>query len=211
MRILISVLYVSSVAFVATGVVLVLRNYQWDRVTLGLAMSKAESPGAPPLPLLAVGLFPFAFPEDEDQRQLESFLDQLRVILTQATKYSETGHVQREADATAQQSQDAADVFDLLRQATRIPDIPGLTAGDATLVGMMRSIATSPEADASSTFVRQYRSLANEYQAWAGLAPLRKVTRDLYRRRGSERLGAYIALSGAVLDITATMLWLWVL
>jgi hypothetical protein len=255
MRVLITVLYASSVALIATGVVLVLRKYQWDRVTLGLAMSAAESPGAPPLPLIAIGLFPFAFPADEDRRQLRSFLDRLRVIVAQEEAASEAGRKGPDGGTSGQQQGSglsdatvatlvdimpgldprdvdifikrfgdmmdrtrAADgmpdgvsnpnVFDILRQAS---DDVNLSDEFATLVRMASLIDTCAAADTSSRFVRQYRSLANEYRAWAGRAPLRTVTRDLYRRRGSERLGAYIAVAGALLDITATMLWLWAL
>jgi hypothetical protein len=82
LRVVITLLYVSSVALLVAGVGIVLRNYWRDRIDLSVAMSDSESPTFPPLPLMAIGLFPFAFP-GEDQRKLASFLGRVREIMAQ--------------------------------------------------------------------------------------------------------------------------------
>jgi hypothetical protein len=232
--VVITLLYVFSVVFLVAGVGLVLRNYWRDRIALGVAMSGSEFPSVPPLPLIAIGLFPFAFPE-EDQRKLASFLGRLREVMTQV-ETSDADIVRlvsimpekerRELQIfisrfvrvlNGEEAYEEADTpseffntetFDILDQATNEVN---MSAEFAALVDILKLIETRPEADMSSKPVRQYRAVADEYQAWAGLAALRTVTRDLYRRRGSERIGGYIALIGAALDIAATMLWLWVL
>ena len=234
MRVVITLFYVASVALLVGGVGLVLRNYWRDRIDLGVAMSGSESPSFPPLSLMAIGLFPFAFPE-EDQPQLASFLGRVREIMTQVGT-SDADIVKlvdimpekerRELDAfitrfvrvlKGEATYDEPDapsefftpeVLDSLDQATSETN---MSAQFVALGDLLTLTETRPEADMSSKPVRQYRAVADEYRGWAGLAALRTVTRELYRRRGSERIGGYIALTGAALDIAATMLWLWAL
>lgn len=70
----ITLLYVFSVAFLVAGVGLVLRNYWRDRIDLSGAISGSESPTFPPLPLIAIGLFPYAFPNEDQHKQLDGAL-----------------------------------------------------------------------------------------------------------------------------------------
>lgn len=234
MRVVITLLYVSSVALLVVGVGLVLRNYWRDRIDLSGAMAGSESPSFPPLPLMAIGLFPFAFPE-EDQPQLASYLGRVRAIMTQVE--TSDADIVKLVDIMPEKERRELDIF--IMRFVRVlkgeatydePDAPSeffttevldslyqatsetnMSPQFVALVDILKLMETRPEADMSSKPVRQYRAVADEYQGWAGLAALRTVTRDLYRRRGSERMGGYIALIGAALDIAATMLWLWAL
>jgi hypothetical protein len=173
-RVVITLLYACSFAFIVGGAMLVLRRYRLDRLTLMLAMSHAESPGGPPLPFIAKGWFPFAFPEEEDRHTLESFVERLN---------------------------------DIWKHVEGWKQIEPFRWGDWRVSNFESLNRFLEEMDMSSTPGRDYLKLEKQYQSWASRASLRTVTRNQYRQRGSERVGGFIVIIGALLDVVATMLW----